>query len=167
MSTFYLCSLGSNLSPVKNVPAAIRQLLRYLPEIAISPVIETPPANMKSALKFYNAVFWFECDYEPEEMKATFNAIEAQLGRDRMVPDSKTADRTIDLDILYAGPRVALSNLSLEDSYLEPLRPVLLGRRPSVPPITLVLDGMLFGDTACMIKALSRGFRRVPFPHRS
>jgi 2-amino-4-hydroxy-6-hydroxymethyldihydropteridine diphosphokinase len=96
----YLISLGSNIDPQKHVPLALEEVADHAGLIVLSRAIETAPVGMDSQNRFLNLVAFLETSLEAPRLKATFNAIETALGRDRTDPLSKVKDRPIDLDIL-------------------------------------------------------------------
>lgn len=97
----YFVSLGSNIDPARNVPLMLQALLQLSPSVAVSRVVQTVPVGVVGA-PFLNAAAAIATWLSPEALKASLNAIEAGLGRDRAAPDSKTQSRTADLDILFA-----------------------------------------------------------------
>ncbi len=125
---FYLGSIGSNLQPAHHVPWVVRELVELAGVLRLSPVIVTEPAAMQSCHRFANALFIFESPLLPTELKAHFNALEAEHGRDRSDPARSVKDRTLDLDLLAYGE--ARSGLRGDDlpGYLQPLWPTLNGQ---------------------------------------
>ena len=125
---FYLGSIGSNLQPGHHVPWVVRELVELAGRLRLSPVIVTEPAAMQSTHRFANALFLLESPLLPAELKACFNALEAEHGRDRNDPARSVKDRTLDLDLLAHGEELtALAAIDLP-GYLQPLWPTLDGQ---------------------------------------
>ena len=97
-------SLGSNIHPEVNLPAAVRALAEHteVDLIATSLVYETAPIGTLDQANFLNAAVLLRTPLSAEALKREVLApIEQALGRVR-TPD-KNAPRTIDLDIaLYS-----------------------------------------------------------------
>ncbi len=92
-------SLGSNISPEKNILAAIALLRRYTTLVAISPVYRTAPQGYQQQAPFLNMAAKAHTLRTPEDFKrAVIDRIERDLKRERN-PANKNAPRTIDLDI--------------------------------------------------------------------
>jgi 2-amino-4-hydroxy-6-hydroxymethyldihydropteridine diphosphokinase len=108
-------SLGSNIEPEQNLPAAVRQLAAFGRVLAMSSVWESAPlANPAEGLKssgraasfirraganFLNAALLLETDLSAERLYDEAIAIvEGRLGRVRD-PRDKYAPRTIDIDL--------------------------------------------------------------------
>ncbi|MBW3543245.1 MAG: 2-amino-4-hydroxy-6-hydroxymethyldihydropteridine diphosphokinase [Planctomycetes bacterium] len=92
-------SLGSNIDPERNLPAAASLLARYGRVLAVSSVWQSAPAGFAEQPDFLNAAVLLETDLSPEEIvDSTIPAIESALGRVRE-PDNKNASRTIDVDL--------------------------------------------------------------------
>ena len=82
------------------MPLAIGKLRPNITQCILSRAIQTEPVGIVSDRKFLNMIAYLESDLDPTALKAFFNRIEAELGRDRSDPLRKVKDRTIDLDIL-------------------------------------------------------------------
>ncbi len=95
-----LLSLGSNIEPEKNLPAAVRKLGRYGRVRQVSGVWQSPPLGNPGQPDYLNAALWLETSLSAGELKETAIAeVEARLGRVRG-PD-RNAPRTIDIDIMF------------------------------------------------------------------
>jgi len=93
-------SLGSNIEPEKNLPAAVRELSRFGRVRRVSGVWESPPAGAPGQPVYLNAALLLETSLSARELKETALAVvESGLGRVRG-PD-RFAPRTIDIDIMY------------------------------------------------------------------
>ena len=92
-------SLGSNIEPRGNLPAAVALLRRFTTVLAVSPVYRTPPQGDTRQPHFLNMAVKAHTVREPLEFKrAVIDRIEKQLKRARD-PQNVNAPRTIDLDI--------------------------------------------------------------------
>ena len=98
MSVFYL-SLGSNIAPEKNIPACLKKLSAYWPQIRFSTIYETDPVGPAGTQKFWNLAAELQTQKTESELRADLREIEAALGRVR-IPGARFAPRTIDIDIL-------------------------------------------------------------------
>lgn len=96
----YVIGIGSNIDADRNVPLAIEKLRPNITQCILSRAIQTEPVGIISDHKFLNMIAYLESDLDPTALKAFFNRVEAELGRDRSDPLSKVKDRPIDLDIL-------------------------------------------------------------------
>lgn len=90
-------SLGSNINPEQNLPAAVRRLAARFRLRAVSPVYATAPVGKTDQPDFYNAAALIETELDAIELKRVLQSIEQELGRVRT--QDKNAPRTIDLDI--------------------------------------------------------------------
>lgn len=92
-------SLGSNIHPVQNLKAAVRELAGFGNITKVSSVWESPPAGFADQPNFLNAAIVLETYLTPAELKQTvLGPIEDQLHRVRD-PNNVNAPRTIDLDL--------------------------------------------------------------------
>lgn len=104
-------SLGSNIDPERNLPAAVGLLGRYGRVLAVSAVYESLAEGWADQPNFLNAAALFSTPLSAEKLRAgPIAEIEAALGRVRTA--NKNAPRTIDIDImlfnrdiLELGPR--------------------------------------------------------------
>jgi 2-amino-4-hydroxy-6-hydroxymethyldihydropteridine diphosphokinase len=136
----YFVSVGSNLDPRANVVRVIEALLDRFGEVQLSRVIETEPAGFASAHRFLNLCASIRSDVDEAELKANFNALETNLGRDQSDPGKKLKDRPADVDILFKIP-----------GNERGIRKELLPREPYVRPTLLeLLDylGIASGETS-------------------
>lgn len=94
-------ALGSNLGDrVETLRRAWRELSKHLPPLRASQIYETSPAEVLDQPPFLNAVASFSSGDSPEDLLALCLRIEAQFGRQRLVPQGP---RTLDLDLLFVG----------------------------------------------------------------
>ncbi len=102
--TLYYLSLGSNIEPEKNLPAAMARLRKHGEVQAVSSVWQTSPVG-STGPDFLNAAAAFRSPLSPASLrKKVLLKIEQELGRRRT--RDKYAPRTIDMDILIAGDKV-------------------------------------------------------------
>ncbi len=91
-------SLGSNIEPEQNLPAAVRALTAFGRVAAVSSVWESAPFGSSGA-NFLNGAVLLETELTPVEIyQRVIAAVERQLGRVRD-PLDKNAPRTIDVDL--------------------------------------------------------------------
>ena len=92
-------SIGSNISPEKNLTEALRRLRKYTTVLALSPVYLTEPRGDGAQGYFLNMAAKIHTHRSPLRFKTEVtDRIEAELRRVRD-PKNKNAPRTIDLDI--------------------------------------------------------------------
>jgi len=92
-------SLGSNVEPEHNLPAAVARLARFGHVRAVSTVWESAPVGLVDQPNFLNAAVLLETEFSAQALREQAIAeIEAALGRVRT--ENKNAPRTIDIDIM-------------------------------------------------------------------
>jgi len=92
-------SLGSNIDPERNLPAAARELAQYGKIVAVSGVWESRPVGFADQANFLNAAVLLATPLSPHDLKSKAIAeIEARFGRIRD-PENVNAPRTIDIDV--------------------------------------------------------------------
>jgi 2-amino-4-hydroxy-6-hydroxymethyldihydropteridine diphosphokinase len=97
-----IVSLGSNVAPRRNLPAAVRLLAERVTVAAVSSAWETLPIGPPGQPPFVNAALLFASDRGPAALKAeVLRAVEAELGRER--GSDRYAPRPIDLDLTAYG----------------------------------------------------------------
>lgn len=100
----YYLSLGSNIEPEANLPAAIELLQNDCRLVALSSIWETPAVGAAGP-RFLNAVALVETPNSIKNLKCdVLRPIEARLGRVRT--RNPNEPRPIDLDILLYDGRV-------------------------------------------------------------
>ena len=97
---WYLCGLGSNISPERNLSRALALLVDVTSWLWVSRVLRSDPVGMESENSFLNALVIFWSDLDPEQLKARLNDMEERMGRGRDDPERKLKDHAIDIDIL-------------------------------------------------------------------
>ncbi len=91
-------SLGSNIEPEQNLPAAVRALASFGRIVTVSNVWESAPLGSSGA-NFLNAAVLLETELSAAEIyQRAIPQVERQLGRVRD-PHDKNAPRTIDVDL--------------------------------------------------------------------
>jgi 2-amino-4-hydroxy-6-hydroxymethyldihydropteridine diphosphokinase len=112
LKTAYL-SLGSNLG---DRAAFLNEALNRLeaagvPVVRRSSIHETKPQDFHDQPWFLNMAVEVETDLTPHELLSVIQKIEAEMGRQRIIPKGP---RTIDIDILfYANQIVTLPELEI------------------------------------------------------
>ena len=108
-------SLGSNIEPERNLPAAVRELARFGRVVRVSTVWQSPAEGSAGQPEFLNAALLLETSLSAVELKETaIAAIEAHLGRVR--GSDRNAPRTIDIDImLFDRERLTLGRRRIPD----------------------------------------------------
>lgn len=96
---------------------------------AVSSAYESEPWGFEAEEWFLNRLIIVETELEPEEMMRRLLEIEKELGRVRHPETEGYTSRTADLDILYFGDRVMVS-----DSLIVP-HPRLHKRRFTLLPL--------------------------------
>jgi 2-amino-4-hydroxy-6-hydroxymethyldihydropteridine diphosphokinase len=92
-------SLGSNIHPAENLPAAVRLLAVYGRVAAVSQVWQSIPFGFAEQPDFLNAAVLLETPLSLEELiSEAIPAVERQLQRERD-PANKNGPRTIDIDV--------------------------------------------------------------------
>jgi len=92
-------TLGSNIAPAENLPAAVRHLATYGTIRGISRVWETVPVGFADQPDFLNAALLLETPLSAHDLRLCAIAeIEQTLHRVRD-PHNRNAPRTIDIDI--------------------------------------------------------------------
>lgn len=98
MPNLVYLSLGSNIHPEENLPAAVRALREFGKVLAVSSVWETPPVGYLEQPNFLNAAILLETPEPPETFYArVIRPLEHRL--DRVRAQNPNAPRTIDLDL--------------------------------------------------------------------
>ena len=96
-------SLGSNVEPEKNLPAAIAELRARFGDILVSPAYRFPAVGFDGP-DFVNLAVGIDTDLEPQALNDWLHALEDRHGRRRDVP--RFSSRTLDVDIVLFGDRV-------------------------------------------------------------
>ncbi len=117
--------IGSNIEPAENIRKALRALCLRASVKKISTVYRTPaegkPGKKQKRPFFYNLVVEVETQLPPGELKfGILRPIERLLGRKRT--KDKSADRTIDLDLLLYDEvvlRGSSGRLNIPDPQIE------------------------------------------------
>src|SRR5437868_1108640 len=94
----YFLSIGSNVHPEKNIPAAIELLKKDFNIKRFSSVYETDPVGPAGPFKFWNLAAEAEVPWKHAEFIKRLRDLESSLGRTR--EKNKYAPRPIDIDVL-------------------------------------------------------------------
>jgi 2-amino-4-hydroxy-6-hydroxymethyldihydropteridine diphosphokinase len=144
-------SLGSNIEPERNLPAAVELLRGYGRVSAVSTVWETPPLGSAEQANFLNAVLLLETELSAQKLREkAIPAIEAELGRVRTA--DKNAARTIDLDImLFNEAGLQLGRRHIPD-------PEILERPFVAIPLAEIAPGYVHPETGQTLRAIAAQF---------
>jgi 2-amino-4-hydroxy-6-hydroxymethyldihydropteridine diphosphokinase len=92
-------SLGSNIEPERNLPAAVDRLGRWGRVQTVSTAWESAPLGFADQPNFLNAIVLLETSLSAQALRQeAIASIETALGRVRSA--NKNAPRTIDIDIM-------------------------------------------------------------------
>jgi len=127
-------ALGSNIDAERNLPAAVRELLRYGTIQKISSVWETAPVGFLDQPHFLNAVLLLQTRLNIFEIRTEMiPQIEKKLLRIRD-PLNKNGPRTIDVDLaMYDATVQKDNNFHLPDPDIL-TRPFLAGLLAEIAP---------------------------------
>ena len=118
MLHYSLIGLGSNIQPEVHMPLACKTIANHLNVVSHSPVLVNPPRGHTFNFLFHNQLLLIQSQKTATDIKALFETIEADLGREPKSPERKFNDRPIDIDILHQEVDLArLLSASLEDPY--------------------------------------------------
>jgi GTP cyclohydrolase IA len=147
-------SIGSNVDPDSNVPAAIARLrgAQFVDVLAVSPTYRTPAVGPPGQPEFHNAAVLVATDLDPAGLRHELRAVEGALGRVRT--GDRFAPRTIDLDIvLFEGFEGSVDGSIIPDPDLE--------RYPHLAvPAADVAPEWECGRGRRMLKEVAAGFSR-------
>ena len=103
-STAYL-SLGSNVSPEKNIQFALDQLIEIFGETVSSSTYKTKAVGFQGS-DFLNLVVKIETSLDPERLIDRLHGIEEMTGR--ITGTKAFNDRTLDIDVLTYDDHINL-----------------------------------------------------------
>jgi 2-amino-4-hydroxy-6-hydroxymethyldihydropteridine diphosphokinase len=138
----YFLSIGSNLNPEKNLVQIITHLLNKTPQILISRVISTSAIGFVSKHDFLNACLYIETDLKPAVLKAYFNHLECELGRDRNDPNRAKKDHPADIDIIWSLEILKDFPTLPPEPYIQPLLLELLAFLGYPIEVPLLITGV-------------------------
>ena len=148
-------SLGSNMGGRLHLLRQAKTLILLEPQVKFvdqSPVYETEPVGVKpqyKSMKFLNAMLIVESPYTPAEWLSKIKKIETTLHRVRT--EDRSAPRTIDVDIIFAGDQIVDSDL------LQIPHPRWSERRFVVHPLADVRPGMVLPGTKEPVQEILAG----------
>jgi 2-amino-4-hydroxy-6-hydroxymethyldihydropteridine diphosphokinase len=96
-------SLGSNIDPKRQIPAALQTLRSSFGELVVSPIYESEAVGF-SGDNFYNLVVGIWTRLSARALAGRLREIEAAHGRVRGA--EKFSSRTLDIDLLTFGEQV-------------------------------------------------------------
>ena len=144
-------SLGSNIEPELNLPAAVTQLARYGRVRAISTVWETLPVGFTDQPNFLNLALILETRLSAQALRnEAIAAIETALGRVRS--ENKNAPRTIDIDImLFNHDALQINERHIPD-------PEVLERAFVAIPMAEIAPNYVHPETGQTLQAIAQQF---------
>lgn len=147
-------SLGSNIAPEHNLPAAVTQLARCGRVLAVSSVWQTAPVGLLDQPDFLNAAVLLETPLSARTLRQqAIAAIEDKLGRVRT--ENKNAPRTIDVDImLFNRDIISLGQRHIPD-------PEVLERPFVAVPLAEIAPGYVHPETGQTLQQIARRFDPV------
>ncbi len=99
--------IGSNVDREKNITSCVNELRGIFPDLRVSPVYETSSMGFKGP-NFFNLVCKFSTHEKLTNLKKVLNKIEIEHGR--TFGEEKFSSRTLDIDILYYGDLILVSD---------------------------------------------------------
>jgi 2-amino-4-hydroxy-6-hydroxymethyldihydropteridine diphosphokinase len=147
-------SLGANIEPERNLPAAVRALAGYGQLVRVSHAWESPPFGPPGQPVFLNAAVWLATPLSARELKeSAIAAIEAALGRVRN--GDRFAPRPIDIDISFFNDEILrLGRRRIPD-------PDVLARPFVAIPLAEIAPGYLHPETGASLAAIAGRFDPV------
>jgi 2-amino-4-hydroxy-6-hydroxymethyldihydropteridine diphosphokinase len=144
-------SLGSNIEPARNLPAAVTHLAQFGRVQAVSGVWESPPLGFNDQPNFLNAAVILETELSAQALREeAIAAIETALGRVRT--ENKNAPRTIDIDImLFNRDIICVKQRHIPD-------PELLERPFVAIPLAEIAPDYVHPETGQTLKDITRRF---------
>lgn len=156
MHKVYL-GLGTNLGDKEaNLKAAVEEISKRVGEVtSLSAFYETEPWGFASESTFLNAVCCTLTPLTPQDVLATTQDIERQLGRTRKSVDGVYSDRPIDIDILlYDDCRLDTPELTIPHPLMWERDFVMVPLREIAPEI----NAKAFGEDARKVQPATRNF---------
>lgn len=109
-----LVGFGSNIDPEVNLRSALDRLGREFGSLRVSGVYRSPALGFEGP-DFLNLVVQFGCTAGPAAVEVVLSAVERVGGRD----EDRGGSRTLDLDLLIYGARVAADERLPRDDVLR------------------------------------------------
>lgn len=148
-------ALGSNLgNRSEHLQYAVKRLRESIPDLRVSPFIETAPFGVDPQPAFLNGAALGRTSLSPRDLISTLSRIESERLRERPYPG---APRTLDLDlILYADRVIEEPGLTVPHPRFRE-REFVLGPLVSLAPeLVDPVTGLTVGQ---LLKQLRRGNR--------
>lgn len=142
----YYLSIGSNISPEKNIPLCLTLLKTRYPSICFSQVYETDPVGPAGSDKFWNLAASVVTSETQNALRENLRGIESQLGRVRSA-NNRFLPRVIDIDILPQPDYTAQAFIMIPLAEIDPLQ-----REEST--------GKTFGELAESLRGSALNFKR-------
>ncbi len=126
-------SIGSNISPEKNVRTSLIALENQFDTLKLSPIYRSSAVGFDGP-DFLNLVVASETEYSVSEVNNRLLEIENRQNRDRARP--KFSDRTLDLDLLLYGEE------EIDNGQVEIPRPEIEDQIFVLQPLTDLMPNM-------------------------
>ena len=143
-------SIGSNISPKKNIEKCLQLLKKEFEVIAQSPCYETEPYGYEKQPNFINLAVGIKTGLKPHELLKKIQEIENKLGRKRIF---RFSPRTIDLDILLYNAEI------IEEKDLVVPHKGLLERDFMLIPLLDIAPDVVHPIAKKKIKYLKKGIK--------
>lgn len=142
--------LGSNTGDRAGLLARARARLAVAGPVRCSALFETKPVGLDNAPDFLNGAIELDTNLGPEELLAAAAECEAELDRDRTVPEL----RTVDIDLLLYGPRrLDTPGLTVPHPRMRERRFVLEPLAELAPEARVAGDGRSVGELLAALPA--------------
>lgn len=153
-------SIGSNIEPEKNLPAAVQALARFGTVRAVSSVWETAPVGFRDQPNFLNAAVILETELSAAEVRAVVcRSIEQALHRVRT--ENPNAPRTIDVDLsLFNHEVLALADKQIPDPDILTHAFVAVPLAEIAPAYRHPLTGQTLREIAQQLQRASEGIAK-------
>ncbi|MFQ5479962.1 MAG: 2-amino-4-hydroxy-6-hydroxymethyldihydropteridine diphosphokinase [Thermodesulfobacteriota bacterium] len=129
-------SVGSNISPEKNIKAAEGILAREQDLIRVSTFIRTAPVPPAHGDDYLNGAFLIETPLTKKDLEVFLKGVERRLGRKR--GHARFAPRTMDLDIIVFNGAIIDDDYYkygfVQEAVKELLPELSMGKIPSSGP---------------------------------
>jgi 2-amino-4-hydroxy-6-hydroxymethyldihydropteridine diphosphokinase len=158
-----LISLGSNIDPERNLPAAAARLAAHpdIEVLAASGVYESPPLERPGDPCFHNAAVAVETSLAPAGLRGELRRLEAEMGRVR--GDDRYAPRPIDLDLAaYEGFAGEVEGSRIPDPEIPQRAFLALPLAEVAPGWADPALGRSLGEIAASFDAARERVRRLP-----
>lgn len=150
---------GGNLGDVAATLARARRVLerRVGRVVAASTLNESEPWEFEAEQQFLNQALAIETGLSPEELLATTQAIEKELGREeKTVPEQGYRSRRIDIDILFYDDRVVKTPL------LNIPHPLIARRAFALIPLVEIMPDFVHPESGKTVRQMLDALQNEP-----